>query len=395
MRIVHVQHPFVSGRGYQENHLPFEQAALGHDVELVTSDFHPPKFSNTEPPCPGSMEEMGVTITRLPSMSAMNHADAVKIGLHSKLQTINPDIIHAHGLFRSSTLRSMGYVFNRDCALVVDSHVDNDNFHIDSALKKFGWVTFRQILFPIMDWFVDGYLPVNPVAENLLLEDFSVKPEKIQMLPLGVDVGQFYPHEQERRELRAKLGVDDKLVFVTGGNLDKTKDLDVLLEAFSRLPNQFEDSHLLIVGSGESEFMNEIKNLVEKLNISRRVSFPGFQNHDSLRAYYNAADVGVWPGKLGITIIEAMACGLPLIVSDNPATARLVRNDNGFLVERKDTEDLYKQMRQYLRTPSCIDEHGKNSRNYALQEYSWENIAKKSIRLYRAAIEEGTLDWRK
>ena len=143
------------------------------------------------------------------------------------------------------------------------------------------------------------------------------------------------------------------------------------------------DCSVLLVGNIEEEYKKELMSMAQRLNVSDSLIFRDSVPHDKLSKFLNCADIGVWPGKLGITAIEAIGTGLPLIVSNEDAMAYLVSNENGFIFPSGNEQILAERVQMYLDNPSLLEAHSQNAAQFARNELYWENIAKKSIEIYK------------
>lgn len=391
MRIVHVQHPYVPGLGYQENHLPRAQQDLSHEVHIVTTDFVPEKFRDASLDLsPGIHRDNGVDIHRLPSVIRLRSIDDVVMkGLTAKLDQLRPDVIHSHGLLSFKSLQTAQYARRRDTSLVFDVHVDNDNFHLDRPYKVAGFHLYRSLFLRWLYGESTAVLPVNPLAKQFLERQLDAPPEKIRFLPLGVDTELFSPDRTRRLSIRETMGLsDDDPLVIFAGNIEPSKDLDLLLRAFARLSASDERARLLILGSGDDGYLDSLAGLATELGVRSRTTFHDRVPHGELSDYYNAADVGVWPGKLGISIIEAIGTGLPIVVCDSTATSFLVENDNGLVFTRGDVDALSDRLETYLRDPDLRASHASNAVELANERLSWDRIAERSIEIYREAESE-------
>lgn len=383
MKIAHIQHPYFPGLGYQENHLPAKQREVGHDARIFTSDYLP-RTSEEDTVGTGNFTYSGVPTTRLKASPNLESIGSVGLqGLQAELEQFDPDVIHSHGLYSIYALQNMWYNFQNNTKLFVDIHIDNDNFHVDSFPKYVGYYAHRYLVLPFLKRQVSTFLPVNPYAEQFLTNELGIRPSMVKLLPLGVDTAVFSP-DVDSDSLREELGInEDEQVLISAGNLNKTKDLDVLLRAFESVVGEDSNIRLLIVGPGPEEYLREIRELVADLGLSDQVSFCGEVPHESLPEYYNLADVGIWPGKLGITIIEAIGCGLPVVVCDSAATDFLIANENGASFERDNPVELAAVISQLVSNPDQIDTFSQNAVAYAQDTLSWRRIAERSIEFYR------------
>jgi len=388
-RIAHLQHPYIPGLGYQENYLPAAQHNHGATVLTLTSDEVPKKFEDivNEEVTTGVYEYNGVKTRRLESWFEVDLLGDVALrGVTEALDEFDPDLIHAHGLLSPRTLQAMRYAERNDVALFVDVHIDNDNFNVDSLAKQTGFEAFRHVVLPRLIDRSEAFLPVNPLSVSFL-ENLGVPAEKIRLLPLGVDMTTFSPDPDRRAEVRADLGVGDDFLFVTAGNLEPTKDIEVLIDALNRIIDAHANTTLFIVGDGEIEYTDSLRTRVASAGLGSHVRFIKAVPREKLAALYNAADVGVWPGKLGMAIIEAIGTGLPIIVCDSPATSFLTKRDNGRSFPRGDDEALADRVIDYAEQPKQRARDGLAAATYAREELAWSEIGADSIEIYREALE--------
>jgi glycosyltransferase involved in cell wall biosynthesis len=168
--------------------------------------------------------------------------------------------------------------------------------------------------------------------------------ERIKLLPTGIDTRLFYkPTSSARSAVRHRLGLpDDAIVYLFVGRLVPLKRVDLLLEAWARLqPNVTRT--LLIVGDGPE--LETLQAIVARKRLTD-VTFAGASNH--VHAYTQAADVFVLPSEregLSNALLEAMASGLTVIVSDLAANRTVVRNgSNGLTFPVDDLEALVEQL---------------------------------------------------
>jgi glycosyltransferase involved in cell wall biosynthesis len=213
------------------------------------------------------------------------------------------------------------------------------------------------------------------------------------MLSLGVDADRFAPDPAAGAAVRAALGVDDDrplLCFV--GNVDPTKDVETLLSAFAGLDADGDAPILLVIGGGDPAYLDSLRRHAAGLGVDDRVRFLGRVDHEDLPGYYNAADVGVWPGKLGVSIIEAVGTGLPVVVCDSEATAFLTAYDNGLVVPRGDAVALRERLSRYLTDPDLRATHAARAAAYARERLSWVKVAERSVELYRGDADAGPAD---
>ena len=176
-------------------------------------------------------------------------------------------------------------------------------------------------------------------AVELMLE----KGLKVPAFPLscGTDLTHFHPDSSiDRVACRLKYGLNpDKTIFLFVGRVDQEKRIDVLLQALQHVKR--DDIQLAIAGNGAA--LRELKSLARKLNLGNLVRFTNYVRNEELHSLLNSVDVFMMASdheSLSIASLEAMACGLPLLLADASALADLVAPGiNGYLFKPGDAKD--------------------------------------------------------
>ena len=169
--------------------------------------------------------------------------------------------------------------------------------------------------------------------------------------------------------------------FVSCGNLVEIKQFEVLLKAFSKIHS---DTALLnIFGDGVKR--NELLHLCRSLGISGRVSFRGHQSREVIAQEYARSDAFVLASRsetFGVSFIEAMCSGLPVISTECGGPQDIINEHNGMLVPVGDADALAKAMDKMMLT--AISYHRRRIRSYAVENFSPQGIAYKLIKLYKS-----------
>ena len=178
-------------------------------------------------------------------------------------------------------------------------------------------------------------------------EAAGVEPLRIAHIAHGVDTTRYRPADPtEKAALRVRLGLPAVAhVVCYTGRLLRGKGLETLVEAFARLAASDEPAHLLLVGSGEGQALSveaDLRERVERQGLGARVSFVG--RVDRVEDYLRASDIFAFPSifeALGISLVEASACGLPAVGSRTGGIVDVIEDgESGILVEPGDVEAL-------------------------------------------------------
>jgi glycosyltransferase involved in cell wall biosynthesis len=173
--------------------------------------------------------------------------------------------------------------------------------------------------------------------------------------------------------LRKELDLRDKKVILYVGSLELRKKLETLLMTFEKVRTTQHETSLLIVGDGPDK--DRLLKLCNKKALNRDVKFVGKVDYFDVPLYYSLSDVFVLPSQGGITVMEAMASGKPVIVSEECnalySVPGIVRpNENGFIVKKGDFHSIEKHLIQLLADKKLAAEMGKKSKEIALSLFS-------------------------
>jgi len=228
----------------------------------------------------------------------------------------------------------------------------------------------------------DGIISLSTLSLYTAIR-LGVKSKNLRLIPHGVDTQRTKPDSAVRRKVRDELNLDG-LVVTFVGRLSPVKGIVYLADAIKRLDKEELKAHFIIVGEGsERRRLQDLKN-----NSNSKVHILGYQRN-SIR-FIQAADFLVLP-SLGEgcpnVVLEAFACGKPVVASRVGGVPDLVKSgENGLLINPKDKKALIEAIR-YMATDSNRRRiMGKNAREFAERELSWNVIAEKILCFYNKLL---------
>lgn len=180
----------------------------------------------------------------------------------------------------------------------------------------------------------DHFITLSVAFRNLLVEKFGVGSERISVVPGAVDVEKFRPAES-RNAIRGRLGwpLDRRAIFCVR-RLVPRMGIAELIGAFAGVAASHADTDLYIGGCGELE--GGLRDQVRKHGLERRIHFCGFIPDDDLPGYYAASDFSIVPSQklegFGLVALEALACGVPVLVTPVGGLPEAVAGLSGSLV---------------------------------------------------------------
>ncbi|WAC72186.1 glycosyltransferase family 1 protein [Roseateles sp. SL47] len=224
-----------------------------------------------------------------------------------------------------------------------------------------------------------------------LMEHYGALPSRIAQVPCGVDLEEFGPGD--RRAARRRLGLaQDEFIVLQLGRLVPRKGVDNVIRAVARL-DQSVPWRLLIVG-GDSVVPDEtrtpeiarLRGVAQEEGCAPWVQFVGRRDRQQLRDYYLAADVFVttpWYEPFGITPLEAMACGTPVIGAAVGGIQHTVADGlTGYLVPPKDPRALAMRLDDLRRHPALGRLMGRAGLARVQREFTWDSVAEKLAQVY-------------
>ncbi len=224
----------------------------------------------------------------------------------------------------------------------------------------------------------------NPVEAEQLVDLYDADPERIELVPPGVDHAFFSPGD--RRGARTALGLDDRPTMLFVGRIQPLKGLGIAIQALGELDG---DTRLLAVGGpsgseGASE-LAKMHALIDELGVRERVHFVDPQPHHLLSTYYRAADVVVVPSRsesFGLVALEAAACGVPVVAASVGGLRSLVNDgETGYLVDSRDPTEFAKRINDVLVDGALAERMG-HAAALEAKRYAWSVTAGRLRRLY-------------
>ena len=212
-----------------------------------------------------------------------------------------------------------------------------------------------------------------------LIQHYGASPERISVIPCGVNLDLFQP--QSREMAKQQLGLGDDKVILYVGRVEPLKGIDRLIRAVSYLQNGHRP-RLVIIGGGEHSRgeMERLQKLSSELCIRDSVSFLGMIKHEKLPSFYSAATVCVVPSyyeSFGMVALEALACGTPIVATDVGDLRSIIRQgETGYMVKDNAPGGLADKISLLL---SSTDAETALSIRASVTRFGWPNIAQQVI----------------
>ncbi len=242
----------------------------------------------------------------------------------------------------------------------------------------------------------DGVVVPTLGEQKNLVHHYHARPEKISIIPCGVNLDLFQPMDRSAARKRLCIDPDADLVLYVG-RFAPLKGLDQLLSAVARLKTRLPRLHLLMIG-GDGPDAENTRNLMgraSRLNVQERVTFAGRIDQHDLPAYYCAADLLALPShyeSFGLVVLEALACGTPVVATPvGAAESILIEGLNGTIATGPNSAAVAYGIARVLDPPR--DQRPSQDRIRAtVSGHGWNRIAESVTQKYLALLEDYQYD---
>lgn len=217
------------------------------------------------------------------------------------------------------------------------------------------------------------------------VRNFGIQAPTINV-PYGVNVTNDWPEAGQKLHDVYGLSTTTPIVLFLS-RLHPKKRPDLLLQALSHLAVQNYDFHLILAGSGESDYLSYLTNLVSSLGLASRTSIPGFVMGEDKELLLQGADIFALPSfseNFGIAVAEAMGAGLPVVISPDVQISPEVAAASAGLVVAREVAPLADAIAQLLTSPDLRRQLGENGKRLVNRRYSWSAVAQNLASLYAA-----------
>jgi len=392
--LIESYYPIVGGMETQGRIMAEDWVEVGFQVIVITrrSNDNLKKF-----------EKIGeVSIYRVPPIgsSHLNRWIMLVTSLPTLIRLVPQyDIIFVSG-FRSLGIIGVliSKLFHKVCILKADNNGEMSGDYFKGGLAKWNLTLSSRPVRAFL-WLRNQLLKQADVFISLAKEitqeflNYGIAQNKITLIPNSVDTTVFHPIPSPKKdELRKKLGIkpDNKVVIYTGRLLE-TKGLPLLMKVWYKIITEHDQCQLVIVGGGSKDIHDceeEIKQYVESNHLEDSVKFTG--NVTNVDEYLQASDIFVFPTEneaFGISLIEAMACGLPVIATPVGGIKDIVNNrNNGLIVEVGSFTELYNALAYLISNEDLSRALGEGALMTVQNYYSRKTVAQQYTELFERFI---------
>lgn len=293
--------------------------------------------------------------------------------IKSLLEKHDIDIVHFHSPLFTFLI---GLMRKKKHPTIMTTH-----YLLEIKANSFSAAIYRrfiQLMTRAIGRYVDKIICVNrdyiPIFKK-----WGINPDKMIYIPNGVDINRFSPGKSKIKEK-----FKNQKLIVYFGRLHYQKNVDLLIRSFNLLKNRMQNIKLVIIGDGTD--FNKLKKMSADDN---DIIMTGFVSDEELVDYLRAANIIVFPSRgenASFTLMEAMACELPVVSSDVGNAKRILGEGRGFLLERYTEEEIADICETVLKDENNAKKIGRIAREYVELNHSWDKISKTTLDLYESLI---------
>jgi len=373
---------YSEGYGYQQNLFPKYSKKEGHDVVIIASrlTYEEDEYVMMKPGI--YINNEGIKVIRinykykLPKF--VNSRLRTYKDLYKILEEEKPDMIFSFGLSYVDLLEVVKYKKKEPhCKLIASVHDTYDNsaknFISKYILHK---LIYKKIISKSFQHFDKIYV-VTPACRDFVMNMYNISENKLELLFLAADTEKIpLDHYHNIRSItRSKLNIsEENFVFISGGKLNKRKNIVLLLRSFKKIKNEL--FRLIIFGSVSEDIKDEFE---REIKDDPRIIYIGWLKSDEVYNYYLASDVAIFPGSKSILWEQAIATGLPLICKRWEGMEYVDLGGNCIFIEKDDEEELINKMEKIYKDTELYKEMKKIAEIKGRKEFSAQEIVKRAL----------------
>jgi glycosyltransferase involved in cell wall biosynthesis len=363
--------PVLGGYTLITHALLKEYSEKGHDVYILTPECDQEhKGENVHTFVSrtlSSKEKSGILdgMTFLERMFGHKEMTSVHLDMVKKIQKIRPDIVHTFGAIQFGFV---GALSSRSSSLWVHTMITQPPHKINFIKKLMVKKVFKR-----------SDLITSTARSQIedLKDKYGMHVDKA--ITVGVDTTFFTPSSEPPKSL--SMGAVSNFVWK-----EKVEGLLLLIRAFEKVINDFPEARLKIVGDGE--YRKRVKDTINDHGLKDHVLLLGSLDRDRLSVFYKNISVFVhisFQDTLPLTVLEAMASGLPVVASRTGDIPDVVTRDVG-IVAGLDEGSIANSLKSLMKSQKNREDLGEAARTKVEKEYSWPKVAEKYLREYQKII---------
>lgn len=325
-----------------------------YDVILICT------YKSVDSPIEKFLKKNNIPITFLNKEGGLDfNAFSTLLKLNKILYNYNPDIVHSH---LHGAIYVIPFILLHRSKLVHTLHTlpEKEFSRVIQYILKFYYVIGKGVL-----------VTVSPQNQKETMKYYNLSESKVKMIYNPVEVSKYY----------RKIHRENEFVLVNVGRQDKNKNQQLIISAFEKINSRYKNLNLRLILVGDGECNNDLQNLARTYKLEKKIIFTGIVSN--IEDFLAEADVFILSSKyegLPLSILEAMAAGLPIISTDVGGIKDIVTN-NGILINEGSIEELVEAMQNLIENPKMREQFSNNS-SKNVQIFNSKNMAIEYCKIY-------------
>jgi glycosyltransferase involved in cell wall biosynthesis len=374
---------FYPGRGEFTVTKELAQKLSEKGIEIKILSTIPRKYDNKKL---NFLNELPYKVQYLEEQALSSFIPAFSLKLIKKIKEEKVDMVHVHGPFYFHSLAT--YISNMKYIISLHGTFMKEAYET-KRIKK----AKKDLYMGLIGKYIlkkSRAIIVNTQEEKKhFLDYYPYLIEKLKIIPNGMDISHFYNHTDDTNGYFYRNNPQkDKKIIVFLGRLSWIKGLDILIKGFSHLYNENKEVHLLIAGKdGGDGYENKVRSWVRKFGLEKAVTFTGFLDGKDKINVLCSSDVFILPSyseNFGMAVIEAMAAGLPVVVTNRVAISNEISQWKAGIIIDCSEKGVYEGLKEAIN----MDDNIKNKmiargRSMVNELYDINRVADRMIELYK------------
>lgn len=384
MKIVHLclASFYIDNYSYQENMLPKHHVLQGHDVTVIASLV---SFNKQGKSCLLENEsvyqsENNFKVIRVDykkPIYRLNRFFRIYNKTYKIIREESPDIIFIHGLQFWDISRIIDYKKkNPKVRIIIDNHADSinsaKNWLSKNILHKIIWRYFAKAIEP----YTETFYGVLPNRCEFLHRMYGIKKSKIKLLVMGVDDSNvnFNNREIIKKSIREKHDISDQdFVIISGGKIDKLKNIHLLLKAINEINNK--NIKLLYFGT----IVPEMLDTINAQSNNESIKYLGWLSGNDINNYILASDLAIYPGTHSVLWEQSVGLGIPCIFKYWEGITHIDVNGNCRFLYKDNVAEIKDEILRIINNKEIFNRMKSISESKGKNIFTYSTIAKKAI----------------
>ena len=383
MRILHVIASLASRYGGTSKvceELCRELARQGEQVTIYTTNVDGDE--DLDVPLETPIWNAGVEIRHFPTQLLRHYKFSIPLAQALKAAIPSYDLVHIHSLYNFPVVIAAHYCRSAGVPYLIMPHGSLDPYlFVRNRGRKwlyehlFEWRTLNRA----------AAIHFTTAEEHALTQPLGLKAPGV-VVPIGVNLEDYISPSPPGAFRAAHPETQGKKIVLFLSRLNFKKGLDLLARAFGRIGRQRDDIHLVLAGPDNEGYATQVRTWLQAEEVLEQCTFTGMLLGEEKLAAFRDADVFVLPSyteNFGIAVVEAMACRVPVVISDKVNIWQEVAQAEAGCVVNCDPHALGTALLNVLDDPRLGQSMGQHGRRLVEERFTWEKVGTQTVQLYR------------